>query len=96
MSAIDFIDAHTLPFFSPQASTGLFFSTMVVDVAIYTHHIGANAFNLVKSDLDWFIANGQGKKIYMSQVSKAATIVTRTSHQVPHTERLALCPIFGC
>ncbi|KAK0212161.1 glycoside hydrolase superfamily [Desarmillaria ectypa] len=49
LDAIDFIDAHMLPFFSQQASTA------------------SASWPIVQTDLDWFIANGEGKKIYLSQ-----------------------------
>ncbi|KAJ3516518.1 hypothetical protein NLJ89_g1076 [Agrocybe chaxingu] len=49
MSAIDFIDAHMLPFFSTQASTA------------------SKSWPIVQNDINWFVNNGQGKKIYLSQ-----------------------------
>ncbi|KIM39249.1 glycoside hydrolase family 17 protein [Hebeloma cylindrosporum] len=49
MAAIDFIDAHMLPFFSQKASTA------------------KESWPLVESDLNWFVSNGLGKKIYLSQ-----------------------------
>lgn len=50
LDAIDFINAHMLPFFSALATTG------------------AAAWPLVEIDLNWFIAHGNGKKIYLDEV----------------------------
>ncbi|KAJ8597505.1 glycoside hydrolase [Rhizopogon salebrosus TDB-379] len=49
LDAIDFINAHMLPFFSALATTG------------------AAAWPLVEIDLNWFIAHGNGKKIYLDE-----------------------------
>ncbi|KAF5393590.1 hypothetical protein D9757_000008 [Collybiopsis confluens] len=49
MNAIDFVDAHMLPFFSYEASTA------------------NNSWPLVLEDLDWFVNNANGKKIYLSE-----------------------------
>ncbi|KAI5989470.1 glycoside hydrolase superfamily [Pisolithus marmoratus] len=49
LGEIDFINAHILPFFSTNATTG-----------------GA-AWPLVQQDMDWFIQNGKGKKIYFDE-----------------------------
>ncbi|KAJ7650863.1 glycoside hydrolase superfamily [Roridomyces roridus] len=49
LDAIDLIDAHMLPFFSQQASTG------------------NQAWPLVLDDLNWFVSNGQGKKIILTE-----------------------------
>ncbi|TFK73289.1 hypothetical protein BDN72DRAFT_762040 [Pluteus cervinus] len=49
LGAIDFIDAHILPFFSTQASTA------------------NNSWPIVTGDLNWFLNNANGKKIYFSQ-----------------------------
>jgi hypothetical protein len=50
LDAIDFINAHMLPFFSALATTG------------------SAAWPLVEIDLNWFIAHGNGKKIYLDEV----------------------------
>ncbi|KAF8071577.1 glycoside hydrolase superfamily [Lyophyllum atratum] len=49
LQAIDYIDAHILPFFSQQAS------------------IANNSWPIVKTDLDYFISQANGKKIWFSQ-----------------------------
>lgn len=49
LDRIDFINAHMLPFFSSNATTG-----------------GA-AWPLVQQDMDWFIQNGNAKKIYFDE-----------------------------
>ncbi|KAJ3929773.1 MAG: glycoside hydrolase superfamily [Lentinula lateritia] len=49
IQAIDFVDAHMLPYFSQQAS------------------IANNSWPLVLDDLDWFVDNVYGKKIYLIQ-----------------------------
>ncbi|KAF6759827.1 B-(1-6) glucan synthase [Ephemerocybe angulata] len=49
LKAIDFVDAHMLPFFSQQASTA------------------KNSWPIVMTDLNWFLNNAGGKKIYLSQ-----------------------------
>ncbi|TFK33457.1 glycoside hydrolase superfamily [Crucibulum laeve] len=49
LSAIDFIDAHMLPFFSTKAS------------------IANSSWPIVLTDLNWFVDNGLGKKIYLSE-----------------------------
>ncbi|KAF9007458.1 B-(1-6) glucan synthase [Cyathus striatus] len=49
LAAIDFIDAHMLPFFSTKAS------------------IANNSWPIVLTDLNWFVDNGAGKKIYLSE-----------------------------
>ncbi|GAW02267.1 glycoside hydrolase family 17 protein [Lentinula edodes] len=49
IQAIDFVDAHMLPYFSQQAS------------------IANNSWPLVLDDLDWFVDNVYGKKIYLSE-----------------------------
>ncbi|KIK58039.1 glycoside hydrolase family 17 protein [Collybiopsis luxurians FD-317 M1] len=49
INAIDFVDAHMLPFFSAQASTA------------------KNSWPLVLDDLNWFVDNVNGKKIYLSE-----------------------------
>ncbi|KAK2462950.1 hypothetical protein APHAL10511_005002 [Amanita phalloides] len=46
---IDVVDAHMLPFFSPQAS------------------LARKAWPLIMDDLDWFMRNANGKKIYLSE-----------------------------
>ena len=73
MSAIDFIDAHMLPFFSTEASRGkpnkskyCCFLTL-----IYRNLIAASeSWPIVQKDLNWFYSNGQNKKLYLSQVSR--------------------------
>ncbi|TEB27089.1 B-(1-6) glucan synthase [Coprinellus micaceus] len=49
LKAVDFVDAHMLPFFSTKASTA------------------KNAWPIVMDDLNWFLNNAGGKKIYLSQ-----------------------------
>ncbi|PBK65487.1 hypothetical protein ARMSODRAFT_891754 [Armillaria solidipes] len=49
LDAIDFIDAHMLPFFSQQASTA------------------SASWPIVLNDMNWFIENGEGKKIYLTE-----------------------------
>jgi len=49
LEAIDYIDAHILPFFSTKASTA------------------NNSWPLVLSDLNYFISQAQGKKIWFSE-----------------------------
>ncbi|KAF9072645.1 glycoside hydrolase superfamily [Rhodocollybia butyracea] len=49
LAALDFVDAHMLPFFSQQAS------------------IANDSWPLVLDDLDWFVENVNGKKIYLSE-----------------------------
>jgi exo-beta-1,3-glucanase (GH17 family) len=49
LAAIDSVNAHMLPFFSAQASTG------------------DAAWPLVLADLDWYMKNAPGKKIYMDE-----------------------------
>ncbi|KAN0090826.1 glycoside hydrolase family 17 protein [Tylopilus felleus] len=49
LNAIDYINIHMLPFFSPNATTG------------------AQAWPLVVTDMDWFIQNGNGKKMYFDE-----------------------------
>lgn len=34
-----------------------------------------DSFPLVLTDLDWFVDNGEGKKIYFTEVSGAETLV---------------------
>jgi hypothetical protein len=65
MSAIDIIDAHMLPFFAQDASTGTLRRPLREKADIL---IAKNAWPLVERDIDWFIHNGQGKKIYLSEV----------------------------
>ena len=50
LNAIDYINIHMLPFFSPNATTG------------------AQAWPLDVTDMDWFIQNGNGKKMYFDEV----------------------------
>ncbi|KAF8903693.1 hypothetical protein CPB84DRAFT_1814592 [Gymnopilus junonius] len=54
MSAIDFVDAHMLPFFAQDAS------------------VASQSWPDVENDINWFVKNGQGKKIYLSQVERLA------------------------
>ncbi|KAI6100772.1 glycoside hydrolase family 17 protein [Pisolithus croceorrhizus] len=49
LDQLDFINAHMLPFFSTEATTG------------------SAAWPLVQQDMDWFIQNGNGKKMYFDE-----------------------------
>ncbi|KAF5342415.1 hypothetical protein D9611_001374 [Ephemerocybe angulata] len=64
LKAIDFVDAHMLPFFSQQASTEGSMSTPPPD----TIDAAKNSWPIVMTDLNWFLNNAGGKKIYLSQV----------------------------
>ncbi|KIL65690.1 glycoside hydrolase family 17 protein [Amanita muscaria Koide BX008] len=46
---VDVVDAHMLPYFSPQATTA------------------RNSWPLIMQDLNWFMKNSNGKKIYLSE-----------------------------
>ena len=69
MDAIDLVDIHMLPFFAQDASTcactlSRSFSGAWTDVTC----VADRAWPIVQRDLNWFIAHGQGKKMYFSQV----------------------------
>ena len=68
MSAIDLIDAHMLPFFSTQASTGMSNQLWQSEVFQSGNPTASQSWPIVQQDLDWFHANGQNKKLYLSQV----------------------------
>ena len=73
ISAIDMIDAHVLPYFAQDASTGssptnIFKDCLSVSLVLVILFTARNAWPFVQKDVDWFAGNGQGKKIYLSQV----------------------------
>jgi len=67
------IDAHVLPYFAQDASTGssptnIFKDRSSVSLVLVILFTARNAWPFVQKDVDWFAGNGQGKKIYLSQV----------------------------
>ena len=73
MNAIDLIDAHMLPFFSTQASTGsqMFISFKKSRCRLKScswFFVGSKSWSIVNTDIEWFVDNGQNKKIYLSEV----------------------------
>lgn len=93
LRAIDFVDVHTLPFFSHEASTGKlgrFLKCYHGDSPRTT--TAWASWPIVMKDLNWFFSNSGGKKIYLSQVPppESAALAqpdTITSHSA---ERLAI------
>lgn len=67
LDAIDSINIHMLPFFSAEASTGLFWIP-VSEARNNANSIANNSWHLVLSDLQWFIDHGKGKKMYFDEV----------------------------
>lgn len=67
LDAIDSINIHMLPFFSSEASTGLF-GIPVFEARNNVNSIANNSWPLVLSDLQWFIDHGKGKKMYFDEV----------------------------
>lgn len=67
LDAIDSINIHMLPFFSSKASTGKVSPPDLIRIATQPH-TGANAWPQVFTDLNWFINNGRGKKMYLDEV----------------------------
>jgi hypothetical protein len=73
LDAIDSINIHMLPFFAQTASTGKSppqserYSLREPPPITHTC-IGDQAWPLVLNDLNWFIANGNGKKMYFDEV----------------------------
>jgi exo-beta-1,3-glucanase (GH17 family) len=69
MSVLDLIDAHMLPFFSTQASTCTpvpICAIVLTDLFLYSFTAN-QAWPIVLTDLDWFINNGLGKKIWLTE-----------------------------
>jgi hypothetical protein len=70
LDAIDSINVHMLPFFAGDATTGVHdipiapSSPKTSDVSLP----GQNAWPDVLTDLQWFISNGGGKKMYFDEV----------------------------
>ncbi|KAF8994566.1 hypothetical protein BDQ17DRAFT_1331050 [Cyathus striatus] len=58
LAAVNFIDAHMLPFFSTKAL------------------IANNSWPIVLTDLNWFVDNDAGKKIYLSEVCSETGVDT--------------------
>ena len=68
LDAIDYINVHMLPFFSQDASTGDF-DMWHSSLNTWTDCILANkSWPLVEQDLQFFIDNGKGKKMYLDEV----------------------------
>ncbi|KAJ3841837.1 glycoside hydrolase superfamily [Lentinula raphanica] len=66
LEAINFVDAHMLPFFSQQASIGKHCNDLFRQDL--NHVLLANeSWPLVLNDLNWFVNNAYGKKIYLSE-----------------------------
>lgn len=68
MDAIDFVDAHMLPFFSTKATTGEYKRARSDKPSSHSSP-GNKAWPIVLTDLNWFVNNCGGKKIYLSEVS---------------------------
>lgn len=68
LDAIDVIDAHMLPFFSSKASTGMNFKMLISQIQSLIYYTASKAWPLVQADLTWWIANGEKKKIYLTEV----------------------------
>lgn len=75
LNAVDVINAHMLPFFAGDATTGVYFiphaqigpSPSPFERCL-TCPSGQNAWPDVLSDLDYFIEHGSGKKINLDEV----------------------------
>ena len=74
LDAIDSINAHILPFFSKDATTGechtMFLGSRLLPLPLSSHNVlpGNNSWPDVMADLQYFIDNGGGKKIYLDEV----------------------------
>jgi len=65
LDAIDSINIHMLPFFSSQASIGSLLYFRPADV--YAIATANKSWPLVLNDLQFFIRNGNGKKMYLDE-----------------------------
>jgi len=52
--------------------------------------IAKKSWPLVETDLNWFVSNGLGKKIYLSQVRLLEFSEHPTIKYLPYSERLAI------
>lgn len=69
LDAIDSINVHMLPFFAQTATTGK--TSVHSHTQILIVFLGSKAWPLVQADLQYFIDNGKGKKMYLDEVSTA-------------------------
>lgn len=72
LDAIDVINAHMLPFFAGDATTGVYpvpHAQIGPFKRCLTYSLGQNAWPDVLTDLDWFISHGSGKKINLDEVT---------------------------
>jgi hypothetical protein len=68
LDAVDFINIHMLPFFAQAASVGEWFLVLIYG-SYHDIMLSAKAsWPLVQADLNWFIAHGNGKKMYFDEV----------------------------
>jgi hypothetical protein len=75
MDSLDYLHVHQLPFFSGDASTGVYIvSFPTTDSRLY-YVSGKNALPDVKNDLNYFIKNGKGKKMVFDEVRGELTLV---------------------
>jgi hypothetical protein len=78
LDAIDVINAHMLPFFAGDATTGVY-SVPHAQIGPFkrclTYPLGQNAWPDVLTDLDWFISHGSGKKINLDEVTSPSPLV---------------------
>lgn len=73
LNAIDSINVHMLPFFASNATTGMYLlplSMPFIPTPSYARllPLGSQAWGNVLTDLDFFIQNGNGKKMYFDEV----------------------------
>ena len=62
-----------LPFFSQNASTGVFPVLLIRQQGVlrfFVYNLANESWPLVLNDLDWFIEHGNGKKMYFDEVWK--------------------------
>lgn len=80
LDAIDSINIHMLPFFSQNASTCMSFSeTPVYESTLTLVSLADQAWPLVQQDLQWYIAHGNGKKMYFDEVRRLSFLAMTAS-----------------
>ena len=95
LAAIDVVDAHILPFFASDASTGERPFGSTTSQKQPSSIAGDQAWKNVQTDLDYFVQRVGGRKIWFSQVGYKSSFMRALSliDDANHVERMAVCHV---
>ncbi|KAH9002064.1 glycoside hydrolase family 17 protein [Lactarius hatsudake] len=85
LDAIDSIGIIMLPFFAASATTGMLLSPCH-SFTFKNLPLGDQAWGNVQNDLNFFIQNGNGKKMYFEEVRHLSTPFSKLTFHLLHTQ----------